>query len=74
MEKLTGFGHRQIMKKLKRSGFEFYRQAAGRHEIWYNPSTDRYTTIPDHPGDMPEGTLHAILKEAGITLEEFLNR
>lgn len=33
----------------------------------------RYTTIPNHPGDMPEGTLKAILKQAGIKAEEFLD-
>jgi ABC-type uncharacterized transport system fused permease/ATPase subunit len=32
-----------------------------------------YTTIPNHTGDMPEGTLRAILKQAGISPEEFLN-
>ncbi len=31
------------------------------------------TTVPNHPGDMPEGTLQAILKEAGITPNEFLS-
>jgi hypothetical protein len=41
---------------LKQLGFEFHRQAAGSHEIWLNPATNRYTTIPNHPGDMPEGT------------------
>jgi predicted RNA binding protein YcfA (HicA-like mRNA interferase family) len=52
-------------KRLKTLGFQFDRQAAGSHEIWSNPSTRRYTTIPNHPGDMPEGTLRAILKQAG---------
>jgi len=33
----------------------------------------RYTTIPNHPGDMPEGTLRAILKQAGIEPQEFLD-
>jgi hypothetical protein len=28
---------------------------------------------PSHPGDMPEGTLRAILKQVGISVEEFLN-
>lgn len=72
MGRLSGFRYRQIVKKLKALGFEFFRHAAGSHEIWYNPSSGRYTTIPNHPGDMPEGTLHAILKQAGITPEEFL--
>nr|VFJ57799.1 MAG: Predicted RNA binding protein YcfA, dsRBD-like fold, HicA-like mRNA interferase family [Candidatus Kentron sp. DK]VFJ59293.1 MAG: Predicted RNA binding protein YcfA, dsRBD-like fold, HicA-like mRNA interferase family [Candidatus Kentron sp. DK] len=72
MGRLAGFDYRQITKKLRRFGFSFNRQAAGSHEIWYNPETDRYTTIPNHSGDMPEGTLRAILKQAGISPEEFL--
>jgi len=34
--------------------------------------TNKYTTIPNHIGDMPEGTLSAILKQAGIEVEAFL--
>jgi predicted RNA binding protein YcfA (HicA-like mRNA interferase family) len=71
--RLAGFKYRQIVKKLKKLGFHFDRQAAGSHEIWYNAETDRYTTIPNHPGDMPEGTLRAILKQAGVSPEEFLS-
>ena len=73
MGRLAGFKYRKIIKRLKRLGFEFDRQAAGSHEIWYNPVTDRYTTIPNHAGDMPEGTLRAILKQASITPDVFLN-
>jgi predicted RNA binding protein YcfA (HicA-like mRNA interferase family) len=61
-----------VANRLKRLGFDFDRQAAGSHEIWYNPTSSRYTTIPNHPGDMPEGTLRAILAQAGITPTEFL--
>ncbi len=46
--------------------FEFDRHAAGSHEIWDNPPTDRYTTLVNHPGDIPGGTLRAILRQAGI--------
>ncbi|MEX2515932.1 MAG: type II toxin-antitoxin system HicA family toxin [Gammaproteobacteria bacterium] len=74
MGRLSGFKYRQIIKRLKNLGFEFDRQAAGSHEIWYNPDTHRYTTIPNHPGDMPEGTLKAILKQAGVANEAFLNQ
>lgn len=72
MGRLAGFRYRQIVKHLKSAGFAFDRQAAGSHEIWFNPETNRYTTIPNHPGDMPEGTLRAILKQAGISTEDFL--
>jgi len=73
MGRLAKFKYRRFVKKLKRLGFEFDRHAAGSHEIWYNPETNRYTTIPNHAGDMPEGTLRAILKQASVTPEEFLN-
>jgi len=72
MGRLSGFNYRQIAKRLRAFGFVFDRQAAGSHEIWYNEQTDRYTTIPNHPGNMPEGTLRAILKQAGIQPEDFL--
>ena len=74
MGRLAGFKYREIVKRLKLWGFEFDRQAAGSHEIWFNPGTRRYTTIPNHPGDMPEGTLRAILKQAGIEAEIFLQK
>ena len=72
MGRLAGFRYRNIIIKLKILGFEFYRQAAGSHEIWYNPNTNRFTTIPNHSGDMPEGTLKAILNQAGIDVDLFL--
>lgn len=74
MGRLAGFRYRDIVRKLKALGFAFDRQAAGSHEIWFNAATNRYTTIPNHPGDMPEGTLRAILKQAGVSVEDFLDR
>ena len=73
MGRLAGFKYRQIIQKLRALGFEFHRQAAGSHEIWHNPVTGRFTTIPNHPGDMPEGTLRAIPRQADVTPDDFLN-
>jgi predicted RNA binding protein YcfA (HicA-like mRNA interferase family) len=74
MGKLGGFNYREVVRRLKLFGFEFHRQAAGSHEIWYNPKTNRYTTIPNHKGDIPEGTLTAIIKQANILPQDFLNK
>jgi predicted RNA binding protein YcfA (HicA-like mRNA interferase family) len=74
MGRLAGFKYQEIVRRLKRLGFAFDRQAAGSHEIWYNPLTRSYTTVPNHPGDMPEGTLCAILRQADVAPEEFLKR
>jgi predicted RNA binding protein YcfA (HicA-like mRNA interferase family) len=72
--RLSGFRYRDVVRRLKSLGFTFDRQAAGSHEIWYQPAEKRYTTIPNHPGDMPEGTLRAILRQAGVSVDEFLHR
>ena len=72
MGQLSGYKYREIVKRLKKFGFLFFRQAAGSHEIWYNDKTGKYTTIPNHTGDMPEGTLRAILKQAGIKPNDFI--
>lgn len=49
MGRLAGFQYRQIIKKLKKLGFEFDRQAAGSHEICSirKPiNTQPFPTIP----------------------------
>jgi predicted RNA binding protein YcfA (HicA-like mRNA interferase family) len=70
--RLAGFRYREIIRRLRIHGFRFDRQAASSYEIWYNPTTNRYTTIPNHSGDIPEGTLQAILRQADIDPEDFL--
>ena len=74
MGRLAGFRYRDVVRRLKSLGFAFDRQAAGSHEISYRASDQRYTTIPNHPGDMPEGTLRAILRQADVSVEAFLGR
>lgn len=61
----------EVIRKLRKAGFVFDRQAKGSHEIWYNPQTHRRTVIPHHPGDIPKGTLRKIIQQAGLTVDEF---
>ena len=70
--RLSGFKYKEIISKLRKAGFHFDRQAKGSHEIWYNQKNKIRITIPNHPGDMPEGTLNAIIKQAGLTIEQFV--
>ena len=72
MGRLAGFRYRTVVRRLKSFGFSFDRQAAGSHEICFSEQANRYTTVPNHPGAMPEGTLRAILKQADISVDDFL--
>ena len=65
MGRLAGFKYRQVVKKLKKLGFQFHRQATGSHEIWYHPKKNTYTTIPNHGGDLPEGSSIAVFGRWG---------
>ena len=70
--RLPALTARQVIARLRKAGFVFDRQAKGSHEIWYNPTTKRRTVIPNHPGTtIPRATLRAILKQAGISPEDF---
>jgi predicted RNA binding protein YcfA (HicA-like mRNA interferase family) len=72
MGRLAGFTAREVMRRLRAAGFQFDRHAKGSHEIWRNPTTGRRTTVPNHPGETPEGTVRAIVEQAGLTVDEFL--
>jgi predicted RNA binding protein YcfA (HicA-like mRNA interferase family) len=72
MGRLAGFRYREIVRKPRACGLRFDRQAAGSHEIWFNPTSNLYTIVPNHSGDMPEGTLRTILKKAEIDVDDFL--
>ena len=61
---------RQVVRFLKRRGFVEKRQS-GSHLVLQHPLTKFRTVVPMHPGDLPKGLLHRILKDAGLSLEDF---
>lgn len=65
----------KLTHRLRELKCEFYRQAAGAHEIWWHPETGRRTVISNHGAkDIPKGTLRAIAHDLGLTLEELLHK
>ncbi len=60
---------RDIATKLKQKGFILDR-TRGSHQIWLHPVSRKRIVLPIHSKDLPKGTLHAILKQAGIEKEE----
>jgi predicted RNA binding protein YcfA (HicA-like mRNA interferase family) len=72
MGRLAGFKYREVAQKLRTLGFAFDRPGPGSHEVWRHLSTGRKVTLPHHSREMSEGTLRAILREAGIDVDSFL--
>lgn len=73
MGRLAGFSCREVVRRLRAFGFHFDRPGPGSHEIWRHSQSGKKVTVPHHSGDMAEGTLRAILREAGIDVNAFLN-
>jgi predicted RNA binding protein YcfA (HicA-like mRNA interferase family) len=72
--RLPSLKAREVMRALQRAGFVRVR-SKGSHHIFEHPDDrTRRTLVSDHRGkDVPRGTLHAIIEQAGLTIEEFLN-
>lgn len=73
MGRLAGFRYVEVARRLRKFGFEFDRQGPGSHEVWRNLVTGQKVTLPHHPRDLAEGTLRAILREAGVDVQAFLD-
>jgi len=72
MGRLAGFRYRDIANRLRHFGFEPSGRQRGSHEAWINRTNGKRTLLARHPGDMPEGTLRAILRQADIAIDAFL--
>lgn len=59
---------RQIVNVLKRNGFELISQR-GRHKKFRKGS--RTVIVPDLHKEIPIGTFRSILRQSGLTVEEF---
>ncbi len=69
MPQLPALKPRKVIKALENSGFVFVRQK-GSHRM-YTKGTFA-VTIPYHNKDLRKGTLSSIIKQSGMTVEEFI--
>ena len=70
MSVLPRVSGREVVKALARVGYERDRQR-GSHIILRQESyPHRRITVPDHK-EVAKGTLRAIIREAGLTVDEF---
>ena len=61
----------ECIRALQRAGFVIKRQK-GDHVIMKRTTPPARVTVPNHRKDLKPGTLHEIIKEAGLTVDEFI--
>ena len=62
----------EVQSILERAGFELH-HSTGSHRIFKHPErAEIRVTVPFHSRDLKIGTLRAIIRQSGMTVEEFL--
>jgi predicted RNA binding protein YcfA (HicA-like mRNA interferase family) len=70
-KELPAIKPKDLVRTLHKAGFESWRQKGG-HLTLYRGSDNRSLTVPVHfSRTVPKGTLSAIIKQAGLSVEEF---
>ncbi len=72
MSHLPRVSGREVVKALKQIGYAFHHQRGSHIILRQVLAPQRRLTIPDHR-EVAKGTLRAIIRQAGLTVEEFKN-
>ncbi len=70
MSVLPRVSGREVVRALTRIGYEQDRQRGSHIILRQNSYPHRRITVPDHK-EVAKGTLRAIIREAGLTVDEF---
>jgi predicted RNA binding protein YcfA (HicA-like mRNA interferase family) len=61
----------EVVRALERGGWQVHRQR-GSHVSMHKEGVAFLVTVPLHRHDLPRGILRGIIKDAGLTVDEFL--
>lgn len=62
---------KQLIRVLERHGWELHR-SRGSHHHFIHADRTIIVTVPVHPGDLKRGLVSGVLRDAGISREDFL--
>lgn len=71
MNRLPLISGRECVQALKKTGFYFKREE-GSHIILRRDNPFAQVVVPDHK-ELDRGTLRAIIRQAGLKVDDFLN-
>ena len=71
-ERLPAVNARQLLRALERAGFSVARSSGSHHYLIHRTDRSRRTVVPYHAArDLPRGLVRAILRQAGLSVDEF---
>jgi predicted RNA binding protein YcfA (HicA-like mRNA interferase family) len=69
MSRLPGISGRECVRALERAGF-YIRRREGSHIVMRQDTPLAQLVVPDHR-ELDRGTLRAIIRQAGLSVDEF---
>lgn len=72
MPKLPVLKPQEVIRALNRAGFVLYRITGSHHYFDHPDKPECVVTVALHHRDIKRGTLRSIIKQAGMTVDEFI--
>ena len=71
--RLPALKPRRVIRALQRADFFVHHVAGGHYALRHRHRTDLRVTVAYHNQDLKPKTLRAIIRQAGLTLDEFID-
>lgn len=68
--RLPGVRAKELIRALEKAGFDILRQK-GSHVVMHDEARDKTVTVPVHSSELPRWLLKKIIKDAGLSEDEF---
>jgi predicted RNA binding protein YcfA (HicA-like mRNA interferase family) len=63
---------RDVIRALEKAGFFVHHTTGSHAQLKHHGRPGLRVTVPQHSGDIPPPILRSILRQAGLSIEEFL--
>ena len=73
MNRLPTLTPRKVIRALERGGFVVRRIVGSHYQLTHPDKPGSRVTVPHHTKDLKRGTIHGIIAQAGLTVDEFLD-
>jgi len=70
--RLPALRPRVVLRALQRAGFFIHHSTGGHYYLKHPDKPGLRVTVPFHNADLKRGTLQSIVKQAGMTPDEFI--
>lgn len=72
ISKLRGLKAKEIIRALERGGFFIHHQRGSHVQMKHPEKPELRVTIPRHSKELPRPIIQSIIRQAGLSVEEFI--